>query len=142
MQGKEGQRGKGESTRSRANGHGVSATPENQHGTKSVAAAMTLSLTPALSQWAGVTGSALRAPFIVRMPSNLLEQVLKPVFFPGTFLRWLLMDSGLMAPNGHGKPLDVVYTSRSRLYKQRVAYLLCLRGLRLEEEGTPPTWNP
>jgi len=49
--------------------------PENQHGTKSVAAAVTVSLTPTLSQWARVTGSALRATFIVSMPSHLLEQV-------------------------------------------------------------------
>jgi hypothetical protein len=49
------------------NGHGVSATLENQYGTKSVAAAMTVSRTPALSQWARVTRSALRATFIVRL---------------------------------------------------------------------------
>jgi len=34
----------------KGNGHGASATPESHYGTKSVAAAMTVSLTPALSQ--------------------------------------------------------------------------------------------
>jgi len=48
-----------------SNGHGVSATPENQYGTKSVAASMTVSLTPVLSKWVRVIGSALRATFIV-----------------------------------------------------------------------------
>jgi len=58
-----------------ANGHGVSATAEDQYGTKSVAAAMTVSLTPALPQWARVTGSALRATFIVTL-HLVVEQVL------------------------------------------------------------------
>jgi hypothetical protein len=51
---REGRRSCGE-----ANGHGVSATPENHYGTKSVAAAMTVSLTPALSQWARETETVM-----------------------------------------------------------------------------------